>query len=597
MPLESAERELLDTLDRVDQEVRHWQDLGDWKGKTKRWAALRAGEPTTAAASGALFGANLAGNLFERKIAALTESQPDMLVSSRNPQYADVAQVLAQTTRAVLAQNSFDGRVETAADFAGTFGHCGWVTAWDPSADFGQGDIVLRPLDPRRLAVDHRVKDPADLDTQAQYIRLTIPMPLDGPRGIKAIWPARGPLVQPDPDLSEYEAHRPGGFLNRMAQAVRVPIRPRMAVEAPFPWGKVEQYWVVSPQKDDTTGQWVFPAGRVIHRAGDVILDDQANPNWDGRWPLDLWDWRVNFDSHQGRSDMADVQKLQQAFTRVNDATLRAILVQCVATVIGDVNALSPDGWEAFVTASKEGNVRLVKKNPGRQFEFLPPGAVPPQYLQFSQGLAGMMETLLGIPEATQGKRQPGVIASSAVEGLMTAAQTLIRAAARRLEYVVERIGAKLVSRILQYYTADRVVLFNGPGRQWQEYTFRRAALRMEGMEPDAQRQFFANFPLRVQPLSSVAQNKIQRGLLAMQLANSGFITGRAVVAAVEWPNGEAEYEKAQAERQAAQQSAIQEAMKWQLMGLDPSKVLDPGTGGGNGKVRASRDGKNLKMG
>ena len=576
--LPPEEREQLAFLDQVDGEIKGWRETIGFERDATTWARLRAGT-TRGRGAEPIFGANLAGSLFERKVAALTESQPDIRVSARNPTYSGAAKVLTKTCQAIFAQNAFDSRVETAADFAGTFGFVGWNTAWDPTADFGDGDIVVRPLDPRRVAVDHRVTDPTEIDRWAQYARIDQPMPLDT---IRQIWPGRGADVTAEADVSQSQSAQRSGWLERV---VRRPLRAQPSATGPYEWATVREYWVRSSQRHDD-GTFLFPAGRVIHRAGDVVLDDKPNPYWDGGWGIDLWDWRVNFDSHMGRSDMEEVRKLQEGFTRVNDAVLKNIILSCAVTIIGDYNALQPGEWDKITNEA----ARILKTNPGRRLEFIPPTPIPAQYLEFARMLAALMETQLGVPAVMQGNRQPGVIATSAVEGLMTAAQTLIRAAARRLEYVIERIGVKLVSRILQFYTSDRVMLLQGPGSNWQEYTFRRAELLADTLPPDAvdregtpltleqfQRRFFTNFRFKVTPLSSLAQNRIQRALMAMNLYKAGLVKGDEVLRAAEWPDWEKAYVDAQ-----------------QAISTGQQPPPDMGNGGGG---RSNRRGTKLTMG
>ena len=178
----------------------------------------------------------------------------------------------------------------------------------------------------------------------------------------------------------------------------------------------------------------------------------------------------------------------------------------------------------------------------------------------------------------------------------MVAAETLIRATARRLEYVVERIGIKLISRIIQFYTADRVMLLTGPGQEWDEYKYRRSELLkplLDGLDPATGeslkeseretklREFFTNFRFKVTPLSSMPQNRIQRGLMALQLFQSGLVDQEEVLKFVEWPDWE---------------NVMKRVMEKQATG----QLAMPGQGGENGggqDPRANRAGTKLKLG
>lgn len=585
-PATSDERGLLRVLDRIDGEVRAFRSANRVEQKWDTWRRYRDGEAWGQQGE-PVFMANLVGNFIERKIAALTQSQPDVRISSKNPLYQMTAAVLTKTIQAIFQEQSFDSRIESAADFAATYGYVGFRTVWDPSADYGDGNIIIEPLDPRRFAVDHRVKDVTDLG-RAQYIRIDTPMPLSQ---IQAMWPGRGGLVKADPTITNLNmpGRQPPSIWGGQTKR---PIWQANTNQGPYEWATVSEYWCTSDQQD-SDGSYLFPAGRRIVRGGpQVVLEDGPNPYWDGMWDLDIWDWRVNHDAVTGRSDVHEVAKLQETVNRVGNAITENIILSSAITIIADYNALKPEDWKKLDNRA----ARIVKKFPGREVTFVPPPPIPSQYLNFTQILTGLMETLLGVPPAMQGRRQEGVIASSAVEGLMIAAETLIRATARRLEYVVERIGLKLISRVIQFYSSDRVMLLNGPGQEWQEYTYRRQEMLkplLQGTDPatgapldeddqeDALRRFFTNFRFKVTPLSSMPQNRVQRGLLALQLFSAGLIDQEEVLKFVEWPD----YDNV-LKRVAGKQATGQ---------LAPPGQGQEGAGGGEMKV--GRGGTSLKLG
>ena len=579
------ERVLIRFLDQVDGEVKAYRASNRLEQRWETWRKFRDGEAWSSAGE-PIFMANLVGNFIERKIAALTQAQPDIRVSSRNPLYQLTATILTKTIQAVLAEQSFDARIESASDFAATYGYVGMQTVWDPAADYGQGNIILEPLDPRRFAIDHRVKDVTDLQ-KAQYIRIDTPMPLTH---VRQMWPGRGGLVKPDPTITNLNTPGRNTGATWWGSPTKRPIWQAGSTAGPYEWTTISEYWCASDQRD-VQGDPEFPAGRrIVRGTGNVVLSDDPNPYWDGLWPLDIWDWRVNHDSVMGRSDVSEVAKLQETINRIGNAITENIILSAAITVIADYNALKPEDWKKLDNRA----ARILKKFPGREVTFVPPPPIPGQYLQFVSMLTGLMETLLGVPPSMQGKRQEGVIASSAVEGLMIAAETLIRATARRLEYVIERIGFKMISRVIQFYTSDRVMLLTGPGQEWQEYTFRRSEMLkplMDGQDPatgeplseaereEKLREFFTNFRFKVTPLSSMPQNRIQRGLMALQLFQAGLVDQEEVLKFVEWPDWENVMKRVQ-QKQATGQLAM------------------PGMGGEGGKPPdANRDGSKLKLG
>ena len=585
------QKPLLTVLDKIDAETKSIRQATKFDTNAEAWIRLRNGDPTRSRADGEpVFWANMLGNFIERKVAALTQSQPDIRVSGRSMDYTTSGHVITETIKAVLDTLQFDAKIETGADLSATFGFCGFNTSWDPNADFGRGDIVIATLDPRRFHVDHHVRDSTEIQ-KAQYIRIDTPMPLDD---IKRIWPDYAEHIKSDSHLSNYQ---------EMSETVgwggRRPLRPHQSTPGPYEWATVKEYWLRSNQLNDKTGELIFPNGRVLHRVGQVVLDDGPNPYWDGMWPIDVWDWRVNGESIMGRSDVEEARKLQETLNRIGNAIAKNIILNAAITVIGDYNALQPEDWKRLDNRA----ARILKKMPGRELQFIPPPPMPDQYLAFMQTCGSYMETLLGVPPTMQGKRQPGVIASSAIEGLMTQAETLIRQVARRLEYVVERIGVKLVSRVIQFYTSDRVMMIRGKDNDWEEYKYKRAELLGEylknvGDEQEAEKkmqEFFTNFRFKVTPLSALPSNRIQRGLMALQLYQAGLIDDEECLRVMEWPDWKHVLKRTQEKNTQSKQQAMQEGLPLAMMGVKPAD-LAPGTGGG-GKVRAGRSGTQLKMG
>ena len=583
---QADERKLLDFLNEVDDDAKAFRAETRFDENAERWLKIRNGEalaPPERPGTAPVFAANLLGNYIERKVAAITESQPSMLVSAVNPQLGAPAVVLDDTVKAVLAMNGFQSRCESAADMAATFGWVPFQTVWDPAADYGAGAIVVQPVDPRRVFIDRHVTDAADID-QAQYVIIDTPMPLDE---VRRIWPGRGKLVQPDEGLTNrHGATRPPNtlYLDGKRSA-----RSPETIEGPYEWVVIREYQLASPLLGDTA-QDLFPAGRRIIRPRDqaIVLEDGPNPYWDGLWSIDVWDWRPNGFTYMGRSDVEEGRKIQESYNRLGNSIVTNIILSAVISVVADSNALTPEDWKRLDSRA----LRIIKKNPGREFNLMPPPPMPAEYLQAMGQLERTLQTILGVPDSMQGNRQAGVVAASAVEGLMTQAEKLSRATARRLEYTVERIGQKLISRVIQFYTSDRVLLTHGPDQAWQSYTFMRkqfldmaltplspdGAFQAESDRLDTLRSLWAQFRFKVTPLSAMPGSKIQRTLLAMNLYQAGLIDDEEVLRIAEWPSG---------------QAVLQRTRQKQATGQLPI----PGQDGKGGAGRPNRRGTSLSLG
>jgi len=130
--------------------------------------------------------------------------------------------------------------------------------------------------------------------------------------------------------------------------------------------------------------------------------------------------------------------------------------------------------------------------------------------------------------------RRNGVVILSR-NSLAMMAQTTIRLKARQLEGMIQRIGQKLIPRIFAYYTADRIFNMVGESGKVEQYLFERKKIReliqKKGMS------VFKDYQFKVIPASSLAMTKWQKGLMAVQLFQTGLIDERAALDALEFPN------------------------------------------------------------
>ena len=144
-----------------------------------------------------------------------------------------------------------------------------------------------------------------------------------------------------------------------------------------------------------------------------------------------------------------------------------------------------------------------------------------------------------------------------------------------RSENYLQRIGQKWISRIFQFYTADRLLPFLGPGAEFQTFTFEREML-MRDIVAQAQRQVqekvsrgetmdqdelshvitqrtqvaFRDFRFKISPGSSLASTKLQRAMLFAQFAMNGILPREKVLEEVGFANPKELIEQAMREAQ-----------------------------------------------
>jgi len=451
---------------------------------------------------------NIMKNQVKRKVSAVTEMRPQIRISAQKPGLTKAASVLYNATRSIFDRNETDDVFYRMCLFAMTLGPGFLSTTYDPIED----DIVVSFVDPRRVYIDPGIQSGADL-RHAQYIRIDTITSL---AEIRKRFPGRGALVTPDERLSTYEGKSKTSLISAALSMLPRPYHPGVSRKSgPIPRAELRDYWINDPQIN-TSGELLFPGGRHVIRSGNIILVDESNQYWDGGWPIDMFEWDVDFEHPWGIGEVQDLRRLQEAINRMGDSWIKNLLLGGNFRVIADADALDPDQWDKLDNDAG----LIVRKKPNRQFDYQAPIAADPGTPTAIQALMQLCDLLTGNLDPSGGKGETGP--GAGLEGLQSSRQALIRSVARRFESLLGRVGQKIISRIFQYYTSDRILFQQGPSHEWISYTFERQKLLEDddgNVRPSEERaRMYRDFKFLVTPGSSLASTRIQRVMAALQL-------------------------------------------------------------------------------
>lgn len=564
--------ELLRNLDALDNEGKRWQAKWSrgWRGDIEQARGNQWGDPK----SEPMFLANFIANLILKKQALLTESKPIVDVMVRSPGLYQSAQVLKKTIDALWDELGFQITLEQSAAYLEVLGHFFWKVTWDPTAAYGNGDIAVAAIDPRLMRVDPAITHIYEL-SQAQYIVEDEIVPYSW---VVKNFPTEAGKVEPNASLSMLgQDTAEKGFFRRWVWKRNADVK-----DSAVPRVWIRRYWVSDPALTDD-GAPAFPGGRLIIRTGDdVILNpkpetDQLNPYFDGLWPYEMMDNRPDIDHPFGKSEVEDLRRLQEALNRIGHTTVKA-LIKNVDWIFADANALTPD----TIANLKQLEQVVIEKGAGREV-IRQPGTTPQgTQIQFLQMLVGMMKEMSGISDdpMSGAKGRVEMRSGAQLEGLQSAAQLLVRHQARRLEYFFERIGQKLISRIFQFYTQDRIIPY-ADVEKVKQYVMEKDKLRGEieaqalvitkqriekalndGKDLDSKTQnrmgsddillaikgAWSKFSLKTLPYSSLYQTKAARAAMKMQMAEMGYMPASAVLSELGFEDPKALMQEAQKE-------------------------------------------------
>lgn len=561
IPRKSAD--VLDFLSQIDDEGSRVKQQWDktWESNVK---IMRTNSWPDK--SSPLFAVNLISPAVRRKSGLLVESRPVLDVKTRRTGFTRTADVLKEVLKAMWDEQNIPMALEELAFYLAPFGNGWFKVSYDRFADYGNGDICVRVVDPRLLLVDPGVVKSYGTD-KAQYIREDSIVPL---AWVKKHYPKYANEVDADTNVAmsgadQWKVSWVQRAVNRMFRRTA-----EGGIESAVPRVWLREYWIADPATNKD-GELKYPGGRRILRTGsDIILnpdaenDDpnaqygQQNPYFDGLWPYECLDNEPDADHLWGHSEIEALKKVNEAFNRVGHTTV-STLIKNLEWVIADANALRPDD----LTDLKRLQAIVLEKQPGRSVERVPPTQPTSTSVEFMRLMISLIEMQEGLSDgAMQGKGRVELRSQPQLEGLQQVAQVLIRAQCRRMEAFLERVGQKLISRIFQFYTDDRVMTYVDKDKL-KEYSFQKDNLRAElvmqaielkkqaaneemtekinkgeklvnaVVEPEALeaedileavRGAWRLFRFKIVPFSSLASTRMQRAALLQEFAGQGLI-------------------------------------------------------------------------
>lgn len=600
---------LLDFLDDLDSESKRakesWPSLQRWDDNIRgyRGDLEKPGQPPS------IFGVDLISPALRRKAALMTESEPVYDVMPRRAHLDNTAKMLKSIMHAGWSQWNVPIALEHSGMLLRVLGSCFWRVTWDKKALFGMGDISIPCIDPRHVRVDPRVTRSYDLQ-HADYLILES---LRGFGEIQSYEPKAIDLIEPSKRVNLVGKGKQGfwaGLRGRLRSPATGDFQNKVmggtGSDNAIPRAYVREYLVRDPATD-RDGTPLYPGGRYFIRVGDPDeegalinyipdkkVDRTQNPYFDGQWDVEWLDNIPDPDHPWGRSEVEALRKLADSFNRIGHLLVKNGLRNGFPWVIAQSGALTPATIQEL--KDLEQHVLTFIQRGGNEVRREPSIVNDGTMIQLMQQIMVLIDYVLGLTDATmEGKGRVEMRSDAMIEGLQKAAQVLVRAEARRLEQFLERVGQKLISRIFQYYTNDRIMTYYA-GDNFQQYVIERDALIREiqqlgikkavekanGEPPNinavsdsilmAIKGAWRDFGFNVVPYSSLAMTKVQRAMMKKQLADALLIPGSMVLDELGYSNS---------------LELTQEAVAWnaarQLEGVPPPQP-DKKSGGGKKK-------------
>ncbi len=583
-PPYQTEDKLLRFLDKIDEEgksshgdleKRVSENMDQWRGK--QWKGNKA----------PYFSYNIIESCLEEKSGKLSESKPQIQVLPCYSGLGPAAEVLTKAAEAVWDRNSMEYKTERIAIWASLSGAAFVGTVFNPR----RRDIDLVIKDPRSCFIDASVTAGEDAD-YGEYAIFDDCTALDI---VRNQYPGRGALVKADEKINGYEVVTDKTVAQRVRGAYsRLWEKNKPDQVSAIPKALIREYYIKDRRlniEDDGVVPIVenltktadkgepFPGGRRIIRSGDIILEDGPNPYWDGYYPIDMMSWKVDPETAWGADEVQSVKRMQEAINRLGDAYTKTAIINSVVRIVMDAGALSPEERNKLSNEVAQ----IIEKNPGRELNYEVPKLLPVDVVNFVGTLMGWVRQKLGVQQPPTQNRVPSIITGPAIEGLQLMIETPIRTAARRIEEFYQRVGQKIVSRIFQYYTSDKLLNLVGPDAKWMQFEFQRMKILKDKNGKPRQGEdlmkAFQDFHFTIAPGSSLAITRTQRAMMKYQLAVAGWMHPREILMELGIPNPDEKIEEAQ---KAKANGLLDAVMGGASKGVDLSAM-----GGGSGQMAA----------
>ena len=529
---DDSEQCLLKALDAIADEAcrvkDHWvkdtdltRDLDLYRGKLKGNADDR------------YFDCNFVGAFIDRMVAQLTDNRPIIRLENRKAGISKVARSVEKVIQCVWDESKVQRGLFKLANNAAVNRSAGLYTGFD--TDLNTPNVELLRIG--QVLIDPNVVESGQVDS-AEYVRIERVMTLSE---IRAKFPGRGALVKSDVNVSTIgqEPKKRTSMLDAF----------RQTTVSKDTIGRARVYeWFIQDRQTADDGTRLFPSYRRIICSDDVVLWDGPNPFWDGRIPVDWFDWMVDPEHIWGHSESARLRKMQLAFNQLIDGLVENQLLTNIISVVGDADALPPEQWKKLQNIKS--SLLLQKKNRNSTLTVTPPAPFGQDKIQIARSIFTYAQLLTGVTDVTLGDAPGSLQSGLAIEGLQEGANLMTRARASRLEDLMARVGQKLIARVFQFVTSDRVFTMVGPTAEAVAYAMARAELFVDDagqpMTPAAQREALRFMRFSVLPGSSAPGSRLARARMMAELVKLGAASRRDVLLAADFQDPDEMLKRAQ---------------------------------------------------
>lgn len=519
---EEAKKAAGDT--REIQDIENTMDYlagNQWKGQQPSYKA----KPVT----------NRMLRLFWETVGLLTDIRPifEVHAMSKEDSYSKTQDILNKLVKAWALETNFDLQMA----FVIMYGMIttGYVKLeWDSKAAQGMGDIVMVPIASSNVYELGSTGDEMDDNECVIWHKIVT---LDW---LRRRFPITGNQVQADITYSKYDMS--GSTPSHVSPQLFMSLSPGMKrklggdpqiAHSVYPKAEYREFWlkddsinttskeVLMGQKDTNwcytvkPGNPLYPRGRVICMANRVILADQPNPYWHGKFPfaklrLNAVPWQ-----QYGMNIMKPWMNMQDILNQVQAGVLNMIKLAVSPPLMAPKNAFGAEAWKSLDMA-RPNEKAMYNPITANKPEFRPAPQLPAYVLQFNSIVSQEMDMSSGAAAVADAARRKQVPSGDSLDQIQQARNTPIRLMGRNIEGFIGDLGMLFIPNMLQFYTAERRVdLLGAYGLTPADYDAAPGTLVPAGMEPES---YARKFKFRIERGSLLSTQHTEKVQYAIKL-------------------------------------------------------------------------------
>jgi hypothetical protein len=499
-------------------------------------------------------------HIIEQKLSQQTDAAPIFEVSSRSGRdwSADIAEDVMGAWWEEYSGQTFLDRIVLQSMLGGS---APAFATWDKTLDGWSGDIRMQCLPSRQVVFDPYLSEARLLQSDAMFVGVEMVKPLAEAR---LYYKEAGQRVRPEPGISHF-----GGSSDYNTGGIGTPYRRAANRNANWASSAIPRYTERrvyfrdltlrpdKPEKDDGTPNFLFPRKRcIIWSAADkVLLSDGDGVNWDGKYPLELNDWGMQLEHAYGESEYESLWPMQVATNLIYSGLVHNARLHNEPPWMAEENSIDPievDHWERYSDHPSQFHFYKAGFKPPMP---LSPQAYPNVVADTLHMLLAGMQLIGSSPPVSRGQTEPGVTAGKAIDSLQAAASVTTRRSSRRLEEFLSRYGQLVLSRIIQYFSNDRVLyLTKHPSTQavlQEREAFIQQLVEATTEEKMEELLLFANrdLKLKVKPKSALGISQVEEVLFTERQVQAGRMAPVEVLNAARVSDPDQKIEEAKVEQ------------------------------------------------